>query len=210
MKKVRFAFLAAIVFLLPGIALGAEGMGKTGIVKGTVTLDGKPTSEVVVSVEGLSGRYLKSQISNTKPKVKLMDQEGMKFIPKVLPVLVGTPVEFPNHDNTWHNVFSPSETKKFDLGLYPPGEKRSVTFNKAGVVRILCNVHPNMGAHIVVKEHSLFTVPNTRGRYRIDAVPMGNYRLRVWHPDVGAKVEAFNMVREGEVLNIDITLRRSQ
>ena len=210
MKKVCFAFLAAFVFLLPGIALGAEDVGKTGIVKGTITLDGRPTSEVVVSVEGLPGRYLKSQISNTKPKVELMDQQGMKFIPKVLPVLVGTPVNFPNNDNTWHNVFSPSEDKKFDLGLYPPGEKRSVTFNKAGVVRILCNVHPNMEAHIVVKEHPLFTVPNTRGSYRIDAVPMGKYRLEVWHPDVGTEVKPFNMVSEGEVLNIDINLRRSQ
>jgi hypothetical protein len=139
-----------------------------------------------------------------------MDQKGMKFIPEVLPVLVGTSVEFPNHDNTWHNVFSPSETNKFDLGLYPPGEKRSVTLTEAGVVRILCNVHPNMEAHIVVKEHSLFTTPNTRGSYRIDAVPMGKYRLEVWHPDVDAKVQPFNMVREGEVLNIDINLRRSQ
>lgn len=210
MKKYRFSFLALFVLLLPGIALGAEGMGKTGIVKGTITLDGRPTSDVVVSIEGLPGRYLKSQISNTNPKVKLMDQQEMKFIPKVLPVLVGTPVDFPNNDNTWHNVFSPSETKKFDLGLYPPGEKRNVTFKKAGVVRILCNVHPNMEAHIVVKEHSLFTTPNTRGSYRIDAVPMGKYRLEVWHPDVGTEVKPFNMVSEGEVLNIDINLRRSQ
>jgi plastocyanin len=208
MKKVRFSFLAPILLLLPGIGLGAEGMGKTGIVKGTVTLDGRPTSAVVVSVEGLSKEYLRSHVSKAVPK--LMDQKGMKFIPEVLPVLVGTSVEFPNHDNTWHNVFSPSETNKFNLGLYPPSEKRSVTLTEAGVVRILCNVHPNMEAHIVVKEHSLFTTPNTRGSYRIDAVPMGKYRLEVWHPDVGAKVQPFNMVREGEVLNIDINLRRSQ
>ncbi len=132
MKKYRFSFLTLFVLLLPGIALGAEGMGKTGIVKGTITLDGRPTSDGVVSIEGLPGRYLKSQISNTKPKAELMDQQGMKFIPKVLPVLVGTPVNFPNNDNTWHNVFSPSEAKKFDLGLYPPSESRSVTFDKPG------------------------------------------------------------------------------
>ncbi len=205
MKKYRISLLALFVLLLSGIALGAEGMGKIGIVKGTITLDGRPTSDVVVSIEGLSKEYLRSYVSKAEPK--LMDQKGMKFIPKVLPVLVGTPVNFPNNDNTWHNVFSPSEDKKFDLGLYPPGEKRSVTFNKAGVVRILCNVHPNMEAHIVVKEHPLFTVPNTRGSYRIDAVPMGKYRLEVWHPDVGTKVEPFNMVRKGEVLSIDVDLK---
>jgi plastocyanin len=205
MKKYRISLLALFVLLLSGIALGAEGMGKIGIVKGTITLDGRPTSDVVVSIEGLSKEYLRSHVSKAEPK--LMDQKGMKFIPKVLPVLVGTPVNFPNNDKTWHNVFSPSEDKKFDLGLYPPGEKRSVTFNKAGVVRILCNVHPNMEAHIVVKEHPLFTVPNTRGSYRIDAVPMGKYRLEVWHPDVGTKVEPFNMVRKGEVLSIDVDLK---
>ncbi len=205
MKKYRISLLALFVLLLSGIALGAEGMGKIGIVKGTITLDGRTTSDVVVSIEGLSKEYLRSHVSKAEPK--LMDQKGMKFIPKVLPVLVGTPVNFPNNDNTWHNVFSPSEDKKFDLGLYPPGEKRSVTFNKAGVVRILCNVHPNMEAHFVVKEHPLFTVPNTRGSYRIDAVPMGKYRLEVWHPDVGTKVDPFNMVREGEVLSIDVDLK---
>jgi len=205
MKKYRFSFLALFVLLLPGIALGAEGMGKTGIVKGTITLDGRPTSKVIVSIEGLSKEYLRSHVSKAEPK--LMDQQGMKFIPKVLPVLVGTPVNFPNNDNTWHNVFSPSEVKKFDLGLYPPGEKRNVTFNKAGVVRILCNVHPNMEAHIVVKEHPFFTVPNTQGNYRIPALPLGKYTLEFWHPELGTKVEHFNMVRDGEVLAIDVDLK---
>jgi len=165
-----------------------------------------PTSEVVVSIEGLTKEYLLSHVSKAEPK--LMDQREMKFIPRVLAVPVGTPVNFPNNDNTWHNVFSPSEANKFDLGLYPPGEKRSVTFNKAGVIRILCNVHPNMEGYIVVKEHPFFTVPNTRGNYRIDTIPIGKYRLEVWHPDVGTKVETFNMVREGEVLTIDVDLKR--
>lgn len=205
MKKYRFSFLALFVLLLPGIALGAEGMGKTGIVKGTITLDGRPTSKVIVSIKGLSKEYLRSHVSKAEPK--LMAQQGMKFIPKVLPVLVGTPVNFPNNDNTWHNVFSPSEVKKFDLGLYPPGEKRNVTFNKAGVVRILCNVHPNMEAHIVVKGHPFFTVPNTQGNYRIPALPLGKYTLEVWHPELGTKVEHFNMVRDGEVLAIDVDLK---
>ncbi len=205
MKKYRFSFLALFILLLPGIAHGAEAMGKTGIVKGMITLDGRPTSEVVVSIEGLSKEYLRSHVSKAAPK--LMDQQGMKFIPKVLPVLVGTPVNFPNNDNTWHNVFSPSEAKKFDLGLYPPSESRSVTFDKPGVVRILCNVHPHMEAYIVVKEHPYFAVSDTRGSYRIDAVPMGTYRLEVWHPDVGTKVEPFNMVRDGEVLAIDADLK---
>jgi len=205
MKKYRFSFLALFLLLLPGIAHSAEAVGKTGIVKGTITLDGRPTSEVVVSIEGLAKEYLRSHVSKAEPK--LMDQQGMKFIPNVLPVLVGTPVNFPNNDNTWHNVFSPSEAKKFDLGLYPPGEKRSVTFNKVGVVKILCNVHPNMEAHIVVKEHPYFRVSDTQGNYRIPALPLGKYTLEVWHPELGTKVEHFNMVRDGEVLAIDVDLK---
>ena len=75
------------------------------------------------------------------------------------------------------------------------------------MVRIMCNVHPNMEAHIVVKEHPFFTVPNTQGNYRIPALPLGKYTLEVWHPELGTKVEHFNMVRDGEVLAIDVDLK---
>jgi plastocyanin len=143
------------LLLLAAELHGAEAT-KSGIIKGTITVAGKPTSEAVISLEGISAETLKGQISAAKPKKAIMDQKEMKFLPRVLPVMVGSTVEFPNHDTAWHNVYSKGGAKDFDLGLYPPGKTRSVTLDKPGVVRILCNAHPNMEAFIVVKEHPLF------------------------------------------------------
>ncbi|MBI2998829.1 MAG: methylamine utilization protein [Deltaproteobacteria bacterium] len=193
--------------LLPLLVFGVEAT-KTGIITGTIAVGGRPTADAVVSVEGLPQEDLKSQISNLKSKKAVMDQRETKFIPRVLPVLAGTTVSFPNNDKTWHNVFSKSESKPFDLGLYPGGETRSVTFDKPGVVRILCNVHPSMEAYIVVKSHPYFAAPDKRGSYRINAVPLGQYRLEVWHPDLGTKVVSFNLVREGEVLTLNVDLKK--
>ena len=137
-----------------------------------------------------------------------MDQRDLKFVPRVLPVQGGTTVDFPNNDKTWHNVFSASPGKKFDLGLYPAGESRSVTFEKPGVVRILCNVHPNMEAYIVVKGHPYFAATDKKGNYRLSAVPVGNYRLEVWQPEYGTKALTLNLVREGEVLVVDVDLKK--
>ncbi len=208
MKCFRFWLQLILGLSLPVLAFGGQGSDKTGIVKGTITIDGKATSDAVVSVEGLPLEKLRFQITYPIAEQAVMDQRNMKFVPRVLAVLVGKSVHFPNNDNTWHNVFSTSETKKFDLGLYPPGESRSVTFGKPGVVRILCNVHPNMEAYTLIKEHPYFTVPDTQGNYRFDAVPLGRYRVEVWHPELGKKAESFILVRGGEVLVIDVDLNR--
>jgi len=150
--------------------------------------------------------FLQSQL-NLKPKPAVMDQQDMKFIPPVLPVLAGTRVEFANNDKTFHSVFSLSEPKKFDLGLYSPGRRRSVTFDKPGVLRILCSVHPSMEAYIVVKNHPFFGVANAQGNYSINAVPLGKYRVEAWHPDLGARVAPMELAREGEVLAINLDLK---
>lgn len=196
-----------LVILLPLLVFGGEAT-KTGIITGTITVGGRPTADVVVSVEGLPTQALSSQRSDVSSKKAVMDQRETKFIPRVLPVLAGTTVSFPNNDKTWHNVFSKSEAKEFDLGLYPAGETRSVTFDKPGVVRILCNVHPSMEAYIVVKGHAYFAAPDKRGNYRINAVPIGQFRLEVWHPDFETKVVSFDLVREGEVLTLNVDLKK--
>ena len=90
---------------------GAEVAIKNGIIKGTITVAGKPTADVVISLEGISAETAKAQVSAAKPKKAVIDQREMKFIPHVLPVLVGTTVEFPNHDTAWHNVYSKAEPK---------------------------------------------------------------------------------------------------
>lgn len=197
--------IVLIALVLPLWVFGGE-VG--GIVKGTITIGGKPTSDAVVSVEGLPPTAPGAQRPALSPKKAVMDQRSMKFIPRVLPVGIGTTVDFPNNDTAWHNVFSTSPAKKFDLGLYPPGKTRSVTFDQPGTVRILCNVHPEMEAFIVVKEHSYFSRVDQEGNYRIDGVPLGTYRLEVWHPEMGTRTVSFSMARPGEVLAIDVDLKR--
>ena len=199
--------LALLLLLLAAELHGAEAV-KSGIIKGTITVAGKSTTDVVVSLEGISAETVKGQISATNLKKAIMDQREMKFLPRVLPVMVGSTVEFPNHDTAWHNVYSKGGAKDFDLGLYPPGKTRSVMFDKPGVARILCNAHPNMEAFIVVKEHPFFSSADKGGNYRLDGVPLGKYRIQVWHPELGTTETGLDLVRAGEVLDVNFDLKK--
>jgi plastocyanin len=206
----QYIWLLAVALLLNGGALGAADVaGKVGIVKGTITVAGKPTDDVVGSLEGAPTATAKVQLAS-KPKKAVMDQKEMKFIPYLLPVVVGTTVDFPNHDTNWHNVYSKGGPKDFDLGLYAPGKTRSMRFDKPGTVRILCNAHPNMEAFIVVKEHPYFSAADKGGNYRIDRVPLGKYRIQVWHPQLGITEAPVELVRDGEVLDVNFDLKNNR
>jgi plastocyanin len=196
--------LVVLLVFASGLLSAVQPSDKVGIVKGAVTIQGKPTSDSVVSIEGIQHEGKKS----TTPKNLIMDQRDMRFVPRVLPVLVGTTVEFPNNDNAWHNVYSASETKNFNLGLYAPKQGRSTAFDKPGVVRILCNVHPQMEAFIVVKAHPFFAATNKSGSYQLTNVPLGKYVLEFWHPDFGTRKIPFELVREGQVMVIDADLKK--
>jgi hypothetical protein len=110
-----------------------------------------------------------------------MDQRNLAFVPGVLPVVRGTVIEFTNSDDVQHNVFSPSAIAgKFDLGTYGPGATRTVTLDTPGDVRVLCNIHMEMEAHILVLDTPYFSTVPADGRYRIADVPAGTYTVRVW------------------------------
>ena len=109
-----------------------------------------------------------------------LDQRNEAFVPYVLAVSVGTVVDFPNHDRTYHNVFSLSKTKRFDLGRYPQGESKTVRFDRPGVVRVFCDIHSHMSAFILVFAHRFFAITDAEGRYRIDEVPAGSYTIVAW------------------------------
>ncbi len=111
----------------------------------------------------------------------ILDQKNLQFHPHVLPILVGTTVEFPNRDNLFHNVFSYSGPKDFDLGRYPKDDSRSVTFDRPGIVRVYCDIHSHMHATILVLRHPFFAVPDDNGAYVIRNVPPGKYRLVLWY-----------------------------
>lgn len=108
-------------------------------------------------------------------------QKNIAFAPDLLPVLVGTAVEFPNMDDTYHNVFSYSKTKRFDLGRYRKDEKpTTIVFDKPGAVTIHCEIHERMRGTILVLETPYFQKTDTAGHYRLEHLPAGSYVLKAW------------------------------
>ena len=115
-----------------------------------------------------------------EPRVS-MDQRNETFVPHVLAIVAGTTVDFPNNDLTFHNVFSLSKAKTFDLGRYAAGRSKSVRFDRPGIVRVFCEIHAHMSAYILVFSHRYFAVTDESGRYRIPNVPPGTYSIIGWH-----------------------------
>ena len=110
-----------------------------------------------------------------------MDQRGETFVPHVLAIVAGTTVDFPNNDATYHNVFSLSKAKTFDLGRYAAGRSKSVRFDTPGIVRVFCDIHSHMSAFILVFSHRYFAVTDDEGRYRLGDVPPGTYTVVAWN-----------------------------
>jgi hypothetical protein len=101
----------------------------------------------------------------------------------VLAVAVGQKVEFPNQDRIYHNVFSLSPVRRFDLGKYPRGESRQVVFSKAGLVNVYCDIHSDMEAFILVLPNAAFVRPQDSGAFAFPELPAGKYHVKIWHPD---------------------------
>ncbi len=110
-----------------------------------------------------------------------MNQVNETFVPHVLAVSVGTIVDFPNSDPIFHNVFSLSKTKRFDLGRYERGRSKAVLFDRPGIVRVFCDIHSHMSAFILVFAHPFYAVTDRDGRYRIEGVPPGTYSVAAWY-----------------------------
>ncbi len=109
-----------------------------------------------------------------------MLQKDKTFTPHVLPIVAGSVVDFPNADPIFHSAFSSYNGQIFDVGLYPPGDSRSVRFTRPGIVRVFCNIHPTMSAVIVVLTTPYFAATQKDGSFRIDA-PAGEYDVKVFH-----------------------------
>jgi plastocyanin len=133
------------------------------------------SERAVVYLESVPGNFTPPQ---NRPR---LNQRDMVFHPLVLPVVVGTTVDFPNADPLFHNVFSLSQAKEFDLGRYPQGEKRSVTFDKPGVVSVYCEIHSYMFATILVLQNPYFAIPGEEGSFSIPEVPAGTYQISFWY-----------------------------
>lgn len=110
-----------------------------------------------------------------------MAQAHLAFVPRVLPVLVGTAVAFPNRDTVYHSVFSFARKQRFEIGLYPPGESRAVTLDTPGLVKVFCNIHDQMFGAILVLPTPYFSTSTAQGSFSLPPIPAGDYTLQVWH-----------------------------
>jgi plastocyanin len=137
---------------------------------------------VVVYVESAPSLDAATHAAATNPPRGLtIRQDGLAFVPHVLPVLRGTTVDFPNADPVFHNVFSLAHAATFDLGRYPRGDARSVRFDTAGIVKVFCHIHSDMSAVVMVLDNPYFVAPDAEGRFRLEGLPPGEYKVVAWH-----------------------------
>lgn len=173
-------------------AILASGCALAGSITGKVTAKKKKyLPHAVVYIDSVKGDF---ELPKERP---VIDQKNMVFLPHVVPVLAGTTVDFLNSDDVAHNVFSPDKSAdKFNLGTWPKGEIRSFTFekrcDKVCDAVMLCNVHPEMEAFVVVMQNPYYSTTDKEGNFTIENVPTGEYTVSVWHPK--RKAESIEVV----------------
>jgi plastocyanin len=155
--------------------------------------DGKGIAQAIVFVQEPTA----PPSSTPARATAIMDQVDKTFVPGVLPVIVGTQVQFPNRDQIRHHVYSFSRAKRFELPLYHGEEARPVLFDKAGVVTIGCNIHDWMSAIILVLPNSHYAVTDEQGRFTLPGLDAGTYTLTAWHAQSREKTE--NIAQRVEV-----------
>jgi plastocyanin len=174
-------------------------------------LGGQPSHAADPSDSLRSVVYLESAPAAAFPEVEplhaVMDQRNETFIPHVLAITAGTTVEFPNSDKTYHNVFSISKARSFDLGRYAAGRSKSIRFDRPGIVRVFCEIHSHMSAFILVFSHRYFAVTGLDGRYQIGRVPPGRYTLDAWNEGALRESRQIAVPEDGSGVEVDFTLR---
>ena len=188
--------LLVLLFAIPFTATAGE---ITGVVKDAV--EGKPVRDAIVFILNVSGAKFPP---HAKPVA--MDQINHKFVPHILPVLVGTAVTFPNKDKIHHHIYSFSKAKKFERPLYKGKNVDPVVFDKVGIVKLGCNIHDTMSGIVMVLQNPYFGITDKQGQYTIrnmsskektKKIPPGKYKLVVWHEFMRTKLA--RTVRDIEV-----------
>jgi len=203
------------------LALAGPGVARAGDIRGTVRAEGVQLPESASAGDGNYGsrkyRFLErinydeikefvvfiegpvvTDTGHADDVVRVVVQENGMFSPHVMPVRVGTTVEWPNEDDIFHNVFSFSDPEPFDLGLYKDEVKR-IHFDQPGRVDVFCSIHKNMNCIILVLENRYFAKTDASGHFRISGVPGGTYQLKAWHERLPPQTLDVTVHSEGTV-----------
>jgi plastocyanin len=194
------------------ILVGMAGPAGAGTIKGLVTLEApsakhgsselQPTLPAAVWIDGPSASAL--------PKARpVLSQRNVQFSSPLLLVVVGQTVDMPNEDDVAHNVYSSSPAKLFNLGIYPKGGTRQVTFDQVGTVDVRCSIHRRMSARIVVVPNSYYALTAIGSRYQITNVPAGAYRLHAWAQGLPELEQWINVPQNGDLI-LGLSLARAQ
>ncbi len=197
MFKRLFCLIFSVLVAVPVFA-GEKSGTITGKVK---VFRARRSADVVVYLTDVPGTFAPPL---KRPRI---DQKNLTFIPHVLPIVIGTTVDFANGDNVKHNVYSSSETKKFNLGTYGNEIVKQVTFDKEGEAALACNVHTEMFAYIVMLPNSYFARTGNDGGFTITDIPPGEYTLKTWHEKKRPYQQKVT-VEAGKTTEINIKLRR--
>src|SRR5215470_3706300 len=179
--RVRFWRQLFVQSLVCSVIVNVSGQ-TTSDLRGTARAVDRPAPDTVVWLDAPNAPPPAS------PPRALLDQRNLTFSPRVLVVRAGTLVDFPNNDRVFHNVFSFRDGKRFDLGLYPVGSKKRVLFDRAGLSRIFCNIHPNMAAYVMTVDSPYFARADENGVFTIARVPAGSYTYHAWRPGAAAEL----------------------
>ena len=212
-------FTLAIVVAALGLAAAPVAAGvirgvlvtsprKTRTLAADSTAAAKPVrqreaSDAVVYLERVPDKVEKKLthrgLFRRKPRPPRIVQAKLHYVPHVLAAAAGTAVEFENLDRVYHNTFSVSAAKRFDLGKYAPGALDTVVFERVGVANLHCDIHPDESGFVVVVPNHAFTRPDSLGRFALPKLPRGRYSVRVWHPRLGEISRAVEMPKHGDV-----------
>jgi plastocyanin len=213
--------IGALVALLCVVA----GPVPAGVIRGTLRLSSQPAAPAAAMnaypgsarsmpgmhgpMRGLAGDAVvyvdhvpaeaETALARVDGPLPRLAQKDQCFVPRVLAIAAGTRVDFPNLDPIYHNVFSLSPVRRFDLGKYPRGNSRQILFPKPGLVNVYCDLHSDMEAFILVLPHHGFARPSASGEFTLPALPAGRYLLRAWHPDLGEQSVTVDIPATGQV-----------
>src|SRR3984957_4858211 len=160
-------------------------------------------SRVVVYLEGAGPAT--SDATAPAETTEQVEQLDRRFVPDLVVVPVGSSVSFPNMDPIFHNIYSLSKSKTFDLGSYDKGETRKVSFPKPGIVEVYCHLHPNMAATVMVTPNRWYARPDRSGQFRIHGIPPGQYTPVAWHKSAGFYRKSI-VIEEGHGQSVDFLI----